>query len=155
MREIPVKSATLFPNSITELEQAESALELAWNELEKQTAETIAHIANVGSANTQEIRDRFARAKQLRQQLQTQMKKANARREFHLENSPMAVVEWDKEFRVVQWSPMAEQIFGWTAAEAIGKYWHQWSIVYQEDFEEVCAVTNQLLDSRETRNVCR
>lgn len=155
MPEIPVESATLFQNSITELEQAESALELAWNELEKQTAETIAHIAKAGSANTQELSDRLARAKQLRQQLQTQIKKANSRREFHLENSPMAVVEWDKEFRVVQWSPMAEQIFGWTAAEAIGKYWHQWSIVYQEDFEEVCAVTNQLLDSRETRNVCR
>jgi hypothetical protein len=42
MPEIPVESATLFQNSITELEQAESALELAWNELEKQTAETIA-----------------------------------------------------------------------------------------------------------------
>ncbi|MEG3833017.1 MULTISPECIES: PAS domain S-box protein [unclassified Microcoleus] len=155
MREIPVKSARLFQNSITELEQAELALELAWNELEKQTAETIAHIANTGSANTQEISDRFARAKQLRQQLQTQIKKANSRREFHLENSPMAVVEWDKEFRVVQWSPMAEKIFGWSAAEVIGKYWHEWSIVHQEDFEEVCAVTNQLLHSREPRNICR
>ncbi|MEG3923027.1 PAS domain S-box protein [Microcoleus sp. T3_A4] len=155
MREIPVKSATLFPNSITELEQAESALELAWNELEKQTAETIAHLANAGSANTQEISDRLTEAKQLRQQLQTQIKKANSRREFHLENLPMAVVEWDKEFRVVRWSPMAEQIFGWSAAEVIGKYWHEWSIVYQEDFEEVCAATNELLHSRETRNVCR
>ncbi|MEG4218242.1 PAS domain S-box protein [Microcoleus sp. Pol14C6] len=155
MREFPVESATLFQNSITELEQAESALELAWNELEKKTAETIAHIAKAGSANTQEISDRFARAKQLRQQLQTQIKKANSQREFHLENSPMAVIEWDREFRVVRWSPMAEQLFGWSAAEAIGKYWHQWSIVYQEDFEEVCAVTNQLLDSKETRNVCR
>ena len=155
MPEIPVESATLFQNSITELEQAESALELAWNELEKQTAETIAHIANAGSANTQEISDRLAEAKQLRQQLQTQIKKANSRREFHLENSPMAVIEWDREFRVVRWSPMAEQLFGWSAAEAIGKYWHEWSIVYQEDFEEVCAVTNQLLDRRETRNVCR
>ncbi|MEG4854856.1 PAS domain S-box protein [Microcoleus sp. B5-D4] len=155
MREIPVKSATLFQNSITELEEAESALELAWNELEKQTAETIADIANAGSANTQELSDRLARAKQLRQQLQTQIKKANSRREFHLENSPMAVVEWDSEFRVMRWSPMAEQIFGWSAAEVMGKYWHEWSIVYQEDFEEVCAVTNQLLESRETRNVCR
>ncbi|EGK83839.1 PAS domain-containing sensor histidine kinase [Microcoleus vaginatus PCC 9802] len=155
MREFPVESATLFQNSITELEKAESALELAWNELEKQTAETIAHIAKAGSANTQEISDRFAGAKQLRQQLQTQIKKANSRREFHLENSPMAVIEWDREFRVVRWSPMAEQLFGWSAAEAIGKYWHQWSIVYQEDFEEVCAVINQLLDSRETRNICR
>jgi PAS domain S-box-containing protein len=155
MPEIPVESATLFQNSITELEQAESALELAWNELEKQTAETIARIANLGSANTQELSDRFAGAKQLRQQLQTQIKKANSRREFHLENSPLAVVEWDKDFRVVRWSPMAEQIFGWSAAEAIGKYWHQWSIVYPEDFEEVYALTNQLLESRETRNVSR
>ncbi|MEG4915631.1 PAS domain S-box protein [Microcoleus sp. B7-D4] len=154
MREIPVKSATLFQNSITEVEPAESALELAWNELEKQTAETIAHIANAGSANTQELSDRLAEAKQLRQQLQTQIKKANSRREFHLENSPMAVVEWDSEFRVVRWSPMAEQIFGWSAAEVMGKYWHEWSIVHQEDFEQVCAVTNQLLQSREPRNVC-
>ncbi|MEG4146929.1 PAS domain S-box protein [Microcoleus sp. Pol12B5] len=155
MPEIPVESAKLFQNSITELEQAELALELAWNELEKQTAETIAHLANAGSANTQEISDRLTEAKQLRQQLQTQIKKANSRREFHLENLPMAVVEWDKEFRVVRWSPMAEQIFGWSAAEVIGKYWHEWSIVYQEDFEEVCAATNELLHSRETRNVCR
>ncbi|MEG4814027.1 PAS domain S-box protein [Microcoleus sp. K5-D4] len=155
MPEIPVESATLFQNSITELEQAESALELAWNELEKQTAETIADIAKAGSANTQEISDRLAGAKQLRQQLQTQIKKANSRREFHLENSPLAVVEWDSEFRVMRWSPMAEQLFGWSAAEVIGKYWHEWSIVHQEDFEQVCGVTNQLLHSRETRNICR
>ncbi|MEG4519713.1 MULTISPECIES: PAS domain S-box protein [unclassified Microcoleus] len=155
MPEIPVESAKLFQNSITELEQAESALELAWNELEKQTAETIAHIAKAGSANTQELSDRLVGAKQLRQQLQTQIKKANSRREFHLENSPMAVIEWDKEFRVVRWSPMAEQIFGWSAAEVIGKYWHEWSIVHQEDFEQMCAVTNQLLHNRETRNICR
>jgi PAS domain S-box-containing protein len=155
MPEIPVESATLFQNSITELEQAESALELAWNELEKQTAETIARIAKAGSANTQEISDRLAGAKQLRQQLQSQIKQANSRLEFHLENSPMAVIEWDREFRVVRWSPMAEQIFGWSAAEVIGKYWHEWSIVHQEDFEQVCAVTNQLLQRREPRNICR
>jgi PAS domain S-box-containing protein len=154
MPEIPVESASLFQNSITELEQAESALELAWNELEKQTAETIAQIAKADSANAQEISDRFAAAKELRQQLQTKIKQANSRREFHLENSPMAVVEWDREGRAVRWSPMAEQIFGWSAAEVIGKYWHELSIVYPEDFEQVWAVANQLLHSREPRNVC-
>ncbi|MEG4497876.1 PAS domain S-box protein [Microcoleus sp. F10-C6] len=155
MPEIPVESAALFQNSITELEQAELALELAWNELEKQTAETIAYIAETGSENAQEISHRFAGTKQLRQQLQTQIKQANSRLEFHLENSPMAVIEWDRELRVVRWSPMAEQIFGWSAAEVIGKYWHEWSIVHQEDFEQVCAVANQLLHRREPRNVCR
>ncbi|MCC3408054.1 MAG: PAS domain S-box protein [Microcoleus sp. PH2017_10_PVI_O_A] len=155
MPEIPVESASLFQNSITELEQAESALELAWNELEKQTAETIAQIAKAGSANAQEISERFEEAKELRQQLQTQIKQARKRREFHLQNSPMAVIEWDSEGRVVRWSPMAEQIFGWSAAEVIGKYWHECSIVYPEDFEQVWAVANQLLHSTEPRNVCR
>ncbi len=155
MTEIPLKSATLFQNSITELKQAESALEFAWNELEKQTAEIITQIAKAGAANTQEISERFARIKQLGQQLQTDIKQANSRREFHLENSPMAVIEWDSEFRVVRWSPMAEQIFGWSAAEVVGKYWQEWSIVHLEDFEQVCTATNQLLHGQEPRNICR
>ena len=155
MPEIPVESAAVFQNKITELQQAESALEIAWDELEKQTAETIAQIAKADQANAQEISQRFAKAKQLRQQLQTKIKQANSRREFHLENSPLAVIEWDREFRVVRWSPMAEQIFGWSRAEVIGKYWHEWSIVYPEDFDRVCTVTNQLLQNKEPRNVCR
>lgn len=155
MTEIPLESATLFQNSITELKQAESALEVAWNELEKQTAEIITQIAKAGAASTQEISEHFARIKQLGQQLQTEIKQANSRREFHLENSPMAVIEWDSEFRVVRWSPMAEQIFGWSAAEVVGKYWQEWSIVHQEDFEQVCTATNQLLHNKEPRNICR
>ncbi|MEG4346393.1 PAS domain S-box protein [Microcoleus sp. A003_D6] len=154
MPEIPVESAALFHNSITKLEQAESALELAWNDLEKQTAETIAQIAKSGAANAEEISQRFAGAKQLRQQLQTEIKQANSRLELHLENSPMAVIEWDREFRVVRWSSMAEQIFGWSAAEVIGKEWPKWSIVHQEDLDQVCAVANQLLQGREPGNIC-
>ncbi|MEG4014290.1 MULTISPECIES: PAS domain-containing sensor histidine kinase [unclassified Microcoleus] len=155
MHEIPVESTAQFQNSISELEQAESALKIAWEELEKQTAETIAQIAKADQANAEKIGERFAQAKQLRQQLQTKIKKANSRREFHLENSPLAVIEWDREGRVVRWSPVAEQIFGWSAAEVIGKYWHEWSIVYPEDFDLVSAVTNQLLQNKEARTVCR
>jgi PAS domain S-box-containing protein len=154
MNENPLESDALFQNGITELEQSESALELAWNELEKQTAETIAQIAKAGATNAQEIGEQFASTKQLRQQLQTQIKQANSRREFHLENSPLAVIEWDREGRVVRWSPMAEQIFGWSAAEVIDKYWHELSIVYPEDFDLVCELTNQLLQNKVPRNVC-
>ena len=38
-----------------------------------------------------------------------------------VEQSPLAIIEWDLEFRVTQWNPAAERIFGWTAAEAIGQ----------------------------------
>ncbi len=153
MPEIPVESAALFQNSITELEQAESALELAWNELEKQTAETIAELAKIGAGNAQEIGDRFSKTKKLCVEFKTKMKQAISRLEFHVENSPMAVVEWDSEFRVLRWSPMAEQIFGWSTTEVIGKYWHELSIVYEADRELINLVVNKLLDGSETRNI--
>lgn len=154
MSEIPVESVILFPNSITELEQAESALELAWEELEAQTAEIIDELGQICPENSQTIGERFATVKQLRQQLKKQTNQTASRLEFHVANSPMAVIEWDSEFRIVRWSPMAEQIFGWKTAEIIGKYWHEWSIVYSEDFEQVKLVTNKLLDGTEPRNIC-
>ena len=153
MPKIPLETAELFQNSITELEPTESALEQAWDELEKQTAETLAELIKSGAANAQEISDRFAAAKQLRSSLKTQRKQAADRLEFHLANSPMAVIEWDSEFRVRRWSPQAEQIFGWKTAEIIGKYWYEWPIVYSADFEEVKLITNKLLDGSESRNI--
>ncbi len=154
MSEIPVESVIVFPNSITELEQAESALEIAWEELEAQTAEIIDRLGQISPENSQTIGERFATIKQLRQQLKNQTNQAASRLEFHVANSPMAVIEWDSEFRIVRWSPMAEQIFGWKTAEIIGKYWHEWSIVYSEDLEQVKLVTNKLLDGTEPRNIC-
>ncbi len=154
MPEIPLTSTPLFPNSITELEQAESVLELAWEELEAETAEIIDELGQICPENSQTIGERFATVKQLRQQLKNQTNQTASRLEFHVANSPMAVIEWDSEFRIVRWSPMAEQIFGWTTAEIIGKYWHEWSIVYSEDLEQVKLVTNKLLDGTEPRNIC-
>ncbi|MFM9268219.1 PAS domain S-box protein [Tychonema sp. BBK16] len=154
MPEIPVQSVPLFLNSITQLEQAESALELAWEELEAQTSQIIDGLGQINPENSQTIGEKLAKFKQLRHQLKIKRKQAASRLEFHVANSPMAVIEWDSEFRVVRWSPMAEQIFGWKTAEIIGKYWHEWPIVYTEDFEQVKLVTNKLLDGSEPRNIC-
>jgi hypothetical protein len=38
------------------------------------------------------------------------------------DNAPMAVIEWDLETRVIEWNKSAENIFGYTKKEAIGKY---------------------------------
>jgi len=40
---------------------------------------------------------------------------------MHIENTPLAVVEWDLGFRVVSWNSSAEKIFGYTREEAVGK----------------------------------
>ncbi len=49
------------------------------------------------------------------------LREAHARLAVHLEHSPLAIIQWDPEYRVLQWTGSAERIFGWRADEAIGK----------------------------------
>ena len=44
------------------------------------------------------------------------------RQKLHVEQTPLGVIEWDLDFRVVVWNPAAERIFGYTRDEAIGKH---------------------------------
>jgi diguanylate cyclase (GGDEF)-like protein/PAS domain S-box-containing protein len=44
------------------------------------------------------------------------------RQSLHLQNTPMGVVEWDEDLNVVTWNKACINIFGYTAAEAIGKH---------------------------------
>ncbi len=38
----------------------------------------------------------------------------------HIQNTPLAVVEWSSDLRVKRWSPQAQAIFGWTTGEVLG-----------------------------------
>lgn len=40
---------------------------------------------------------------------------------LHVRHTPLAVIEWDPEFRVTAWNPAAERVFGFTAEEVMGK----------------------------------
>jgi diguanylate cyclase (GGDEF)-like protein/PAS domain S-box-containing protein len=44
---------------------------------------------------------------------------ANQRLESHMDNSPLAVLEFDAALKLVHWSPRAESMFGWSRAEAM------------------------------------
>ncbi len=69
--------------------------------------------------------------------------KAHQRLTFHVENSPLAVIEWDSEFRVSRWSESAERLFGWKADEVIGKYVSDWHFVFDDDVDAVAQVTQR------------
>lgn len=63
-----------------------------------------------------------------------------------VENSPMAVVEWDSNFVVTRWAGEAEKVFGWTASETVGRPIMDLNIIYPEDMSIVERVMNQLMD---------
>ena len=74
---------------------------------------------------------------------------------FHVENTPLAVIEWDYEFRVLRWSPAAERLFGWTSAEVLGKRFSDWQFVVAEDVEAVNQVGERQNQGREHHGILR
>jgi PAS domain S-box-containing protein len=50
------------------------------------------------------------------------LREASQKLRLHFELTPMAVVEWDLEFRVTRWNPAAQRIFGYSRAEAVGQH---------------------------------
>src|SRR5829696_1623117 len=74
---------------------------------------------------------------------------------FHVESSPLAVVEWDSDFRVSRWSVSAERLFGWKAEEVIGKHVNEWRFVFADDEDAVALVTNRQREGVEVHGVLR
>jgi PAS domain S-box-containing protein len=77
------------------------------------------------------------------------------RLEFHVESSPLAVVEWDSDFRVSRWSASAERLFGWRAEEVLGKHVNEWRFVFTDDVDAVALVTNRQREGVEVQGVTR
>jgi PAS domain S-box-containing protein len=57
-----------------------------------------------------------------RKRTEEQIRQSQQKLRVHFEHTPLAVVEWDLEFRVAAWNPSAERIFGYSRDEAMGKH---------------------------------
>lgn len=74
---------------------------------------------------------------------------------FHVQNSPLALIEWDTDFRVSRWSESAERVFGWKAEEVIGKYVSDWHFVFEKDVDAVEQLTNRQRVGEELQGIQR
>lgn len=74
---------------------------------------------------------------------------------FHVENTPLAVIEWDHEFKVLRWSPAAQKLFGWKAEEVIGKHFSDWDFVVAEDYDVVNQVGRRQNQGQERHGISR
>ena len=57
-----------------------------------------------------------------RKRAEEEIRQSQQKLRIHFEHTPLAVVEWDLEFRVTAWNPSAERIFGYTRDEAMGQH---------------------------------
>ena len=84
-----------------------------------------------------------------------ELKIAYQRLSYHVENTPLAVIEFDKDLFVKRWSQRAEEIFGWKGSEAIGKnmYDADFPIIYEDDIPAVNIIAEQLMKGIFDRNL--
>lgn len=66
-----------------------------------------------------------------------------------LNNTPLAVVMWDRNFRVTRWSGLAERMFGWSAEEVVGRELSHLNLVHPDDEAKVASVSEALLHSKD------
>ncbi|TVP47548.1 MAG: PAS domain S-box protein [Gemmatimonadales bacterium] len=67
---------------------------------------------------------------------------------MQIENSPLALVEFDAELRISGWSPRAEELFGWTAEEVTGGRWHDFGLVHADD----CDLVHEAVEKARAEN---
>ncbi|HZS08495.1 MAG TPA: response regulator [Blastocatellia bacterium] len=88
-----------------------------------------------------------------RMRAEADLRLAHQRLRFHIENSPLAVIEWDSDLRVRYWSPQAERLFGWNFEEVRGRSPREWPLVHEEDAEIVHQDIARLLEGRAARDI--
>jgi PAS domain S-box-containing protein len=96
---------------ITPLKQAEKALKRAYADLEKRVEERTQQLMQSNRALQKEIADRHS--------AQSELLASRQRLGLLVEQTPLAVIEWDTDFKVQEWNKAAERIFGYTKQEAM------------------------------------
>lgn len=75
---------------------------------------------------TMSVRLNRSTADNIRLRLETEQqaraqRAASQRLALHMQHTPLAAIEWNTDFEVTAWNPAAEQMFGYSAAEALGR----------------------------------
>lgn len=78
-----------------------------------------------------------------RKRAEKELLETNQKLALQFDQAPLGVIEWDRDFRVVQWNPAAEKIFGFSAEQALGQ--HASFIVPEAERSNVDSVMNELL----------
>ena len=82
---------------------------------------------------------------------QEALKHANSMLASHIENTPLAVIEWDADFCLQRWSGKAQNIFGWRAEEMFGVPITGTQLTHEADREAVVELVGKFKSRVEQR----
>jgi PAS domain S-box-containing protein len=88
-----------------------------------------------------------------RKEAEQALAEAVQRLDAHMDNSPLAVVEFDREFRVTRWSKEAEKLFGWSAPEILNRAIAEMPWIHPDDVGAVAELSRGMLQGTHPRNV--
>jgi len=80
-----------------------------------------------------------------------ELKRVNWMLSSHINNTPLAVLEWDREFRLVRWSPQGEEIFGWHSDQVLGISLASSPLVHDDEREGFRGLVARLMSGEEPR----
>ncbi len=89
------------------------------------------------------------------QQKTQQLRRSNHLLWLNAANTPLAMLGWDENFRIIQWSKRAEEIFGWTSDDMMGKRFDDLALVCPEDREAVSAIELELATGKGNTSINR
>ncbi len=67
---------------------------------------------------------------------------------FHLDNMPLALVQFDENLRVARWSSQSERMFGWSEEEVLGQPLDGLKLIHPGDQERVTAKVSELIEGQ-------
>jgi PAS domain S-box-containing protein len=88
-----------------------------------------------------------------RKQAEQALAEAVQRLDAHMDNSPLAVVEFDPQWRITRWSKEAARLFGWRAEEVMGRAISEFPWVFEDDVESVRRISQEMAEGKRPRNM--
>ncbi|MHB8762899.1 MAG: PAS domain S-box protein [Deferrisomatales bacterium] len=106
---------------------------------------------NLDITERKRIEGRLRESESRERERAEQLHELSQRLTYHVDHSPLAVVEWGPDMRLIRWSGEAERLFGWKAEEVLGKRMDEFRWIYEEDEPQVEEVKTELLSGTNMR----
>ena len=153
---VKLESRPIFIAFLKELFEKEIMIDCEIKLQLKNLSEIYVHIeAIINNNNESKMKECYAVMVNITEQklLEEALRESEQRLKFHFENSPLAVVEWNNNFVVTQWSLEAEHIFGWKKEEVLGKRIDTLNMIYTDDIPIVNQTMERLSGGSERKVV--